>query len=396
MVDLAVEIGGVKFKNPVVVASATPTMDAIRMKHGIDGGAGAVIAKSLFGEAGRLGRDFPRPRFKLIDYREYPGYPDVLPHAFTLRALEECSHFDYPTYMKDINRAKDLIKDDGVVIASFSGSSLEEWAEMCVLVNKTNADFVELSNSCPFAADMGVKMGAGAVDATYEAVKRCAGILKKPFSVKITPQTNDPVAVAKQAEKAGAYAINMSARFSGIVLDIETASPVPFGSIGGYGGPYLVGYGLRLVSQAARELKIPIIGGLGVWDWRDIVAYIMCGATLVQSAAGIMLQGYKVAGKWIDLMSAWMEGKGYKSVNDMRGVALPNIVKTAQVPREPENIKVIIDTAKCDKCGVCLRSCFYDAITLTRAGAVINPEACDVCGMCVEVCPRLATQFVHT
>jgi dihydropyrimidine dehydrogenase (NAD+) subunit PreA len=47
MVDLSVEIGGVRFKNPIVVGSATPTMDSIRMKHGIDGGAGAIIAKSL-------------------------------------------------------------------------------------------------------------------------------------------------------------------------------------------------------------------------------------------------------------------------------------------------------------------------------------------------------------
>jgi len=245
MVDLTAEIGGVKFKNPIVVASATPTMDAIRMRHGIDGGAGAVIAKSLFGEAGRLGRKFPRPRFKLIDYREYPGYPKTLPHAFTLRSLEECSAFDYPTYMDDINRAKDLIKDDGVVIASLSGSSLDEWSEMCELVNKTNADFVELNNSCPFAADMGVKMGAGAVDVTYEAVKTCAGILKKPFSVKITPQANNPVEIAKQVEAAGAYAVNMSARFSGIVIDIETERPVPFAAMGGYGGPYLIGYGLK-------------------------------------------------------------------------------------------------------------------------------------------------------
>jgi dihydropyrimidine dehydrogenase (NAD+) subunit PreA len=383
----------VKFKNPVVVGSATPTMDAIRMRHGIDGGAGAVIAKSLFGEAGKLGRQFPRPRFKLIDYREYPGYPNALPHAFTLRSLEECSAFDYPTYMKDINRAKDLIKDDGVVIASLSGSSLEEWKEMCALVNKTNADFVEVNNSCPFAADMGVKMGAGAVDLTYEVVKTCAGILKKPFSVKITPQANNPVDIAKQVEAGGAYAVNMAARFSGIVIDIETAKPIPFGSLAGYGGPYLIGLGLRLISQAAKELKIPIIAGLGVWDWRDIVAYIMCGATLVQSAVGIMLQGYKITGKWVESMSAWMEGKGYKSLNDIRGIALPNIVKTADVPRKPENVKVTIDTKKCTKCGVCLRSCFYDAINLTKVGAVINPSACDVCGMCVEVCPERAPEL---
>lgn len=394
-VDVSVNIGGVKFKNPIVVGSATPTHDAIRMKHGIDGGAGAVIAKSLFGEAGKLGRNFPRPRFKLINYREYPGYPDVLPYSFTLRSLEECSPFDYKTYMEDINRAKDLIKDNGVVIASLSGSSMDEWLEMCELVNKSNADFVELNNSCPFAADMGVKMGAGAVDMTYEVVKACKNVLKKPFSVKITPQTNDPVALAKQVEKAGADAVNMSARLSGIVIDVETARPIQFGSQGGYGGPYLIGYGLKLVSQAAKELKIPIIAGLGVWDWRDIVTYIMCGATLVQSATGIMLQGYKVAGKWGEAMSAWMEAKGYKSVNEMLGVALPNILKTADVPRKPENVRVIIDTKKCTRCGICLTSCFYDAITLTRAGAVINVEACDACGMCAEICPVNAVSIVN-
>lgn len=394
MADLSVEIGGVKFKNPVVVGSATPTMDSIRMKQGIDGGAGSVIAKSLFGEAGKFGRNFPRPRFKLIDYREYPDYPNKLPHAFTLRSLEECSHFDYPTYMDDINRTKDLIGDDGVVIASLSGSSLEEWAEMCELVNKTSADFVELNNSCPFAADMGVKMGAGAVGAEYETVKTCKQILKKPFSVKITPMTSNPVQVAKQVEDAGAYAVNMSARFSGVVIDIETAKPYPFGSIGGYGGPYLIGVGLKMVSQAAKELKIPIISGLGVWDWRDVIAYTMCGATLVQSAAAIMMKGYKAVGKWTESINAWMDGKGYKSLDEIRGMALPNIVATRQVPREPENVSVTIDTSKCTRCGICLRSCFYDAITLTKAGAIINEEKCDKCGMCAEVCPEYAS-VVH-
>ncbi len=358
MVDLSTEIAGVRFKNPIVVGSATPTMNAKAMKKGIEGGAGAVIAKSLFGEGGKLGREFPRPRFKLIDYREYPGYPDKLPHAFTLRSLEECSAYDYPTYMKDIDKAKDLVGDTGVVIASLSGSSMDEWIEMCTLVNKTKADWVELNNSCPFAADMGIKMGAGAVDLTYQFVKACKEVLKKPFSVKITPQTNDPVIIAKQVEEAGANAVNMSARLSGITLDIETAKPYPFGAIGGYGGPYLVGYGLKLVGQAAKELKIPIIAGLGTWEWQDVVRYLMVGATLVQSGVGIMMQGYKVSQRWQDSMSAWMEAKGYKSLKDIRGIALPNMVKTAEVPRKPQNVAVVIDTAKCTKCGVCLRSLF--------------------------------------
>ena len=70
----------------------------------------------------------------------------------------------------------------------------------------------------------------------------------------LTPQTNNPVEIAKQVEAAGAYAVNMSARFSGIVIDIETASPVPFGAMGGYGGPYLIGYGLvRFIIEFFRE-----------------------------------------------------------------------------------------------------------------------------------------------
>ena len=394
MVDLSVEIGGVRFKNPVVVGSATPTMDSLQIKKGIDGGAGSVIAKSLFGDSGRLGRQFPRPRFKLFDYREYPGYPDKLPHSFTLRSLEECSAFDYETYMKDINKAKDLVGDNGTIIASLSGATMDEWITMCQMVNETKADFVELNNSCPFAADMGVKMGAGAVDLTAHYIKACKQVLKKPFSVKITPQTNDPVAVAKQVEEAGAYAVNMSARLSGIMIDIETASPLPFGSLAGYGGPYLIGYGLKMVSQAARELKIPIIAGLGVWDWRDIIAYIMCGATLVQSAVGIMLQGHKISQKWVDQMTAWMEGKGYRSIKDIQGIALKNIVKTAEVPRKPKDIGMVIETTKCTRCGVCLRSCFYDAINLTKIGAVVDSKKCDVCGMCAEVCPTYAPHLV--
>jgi dihydropyrimidine dehydrogenase (NAD+) subunit PreA len=150
-----------------------------------------------------------------------------------------------------------------------------------------------------------------------------------------------------------------------------------------------------MVGQAAKELKIPIIAGLGTWDWQDIVRYLMAGATLVQSSVGIMMQGYKISQKWQDQMAAWMEGKGYQSLKDIRGLALKNMIKTSEVPRKPSHVGMVIDTAKCTRCGVCLRSCFYDAITLTKAGAVISAKECDVCGMCAEVCPSYAPQLFY-
>ena len=72
MADLSVTVNGVKFKNPVIVGSATPTMDWRGTKKGIDGGCSGAIVKSLFGDAGKLGRSFPRPRFMLYDYKNYP------------------------------------------------------------------------------------------------------------------------------------------------------------------------------------------------------------------------------------------------------------------------------------------------------------------------------------
>jgi dihydropyrimidine dehydrogenase (NAD+) subunit PreA len=395
MATLKVKAAGVEFPNPIIVGSASPSMDWVGTKKGIDGGAGGVIVKSLFGEKGKLGRNFPRPRFKLYDYKDYPGYPNVLPHAFTLNSLEECSHFGYKEYMADVNKAKEEIGDKGIVMASLSGVTLDEWEEMCHLVNETKADWVELNVSCPFAADMGVKMGAGAVEMTADVVKTCAGILKIPFSVKISPQTVDQSVVAKACEDAGAKALNISARFSGFNLDIETARPIGPGAQGGWGGPYFIGYGLKNAALTARKVKVPIIAGLGVWDWQDIIKYTMVGATLVQSGVGIMLQGYDVSKRWAEKILAWLEAKGYNSLDDIRGIALPNILKTAEVERSPAGVYAKVDADKCTKCGVCRRSCFYDAITLTKAGAIINSKKCDGCGMCVEVCPANAASIVR-
>jgi dihydropyrimidine dehydrogenase (NAD+) subunit PreA len=394
MPDLSVEFAGKTFKNPLVAASATPTKDRKAMKKAIDAGFGAVVAKSLFGNSAAAGRKYPRPRFKLFEWREYAGYPKQVPKYFTLNSLEECSAFDYDDYAKDINALKKEVRDDAVIIASISGSSIAEWEELIHVINGTRADLCEVNISCPFAADMGVKMGAGAVDETPEIVRAVKKHSALPLSVKLSPQTMDLLPLAKVAEQAGADALTLQARLSGFMLDIETAKPYGWGSSGGFGGPYLIGYGLKWVSRIAPKVKIPISAVLGVWDWEDIIRYTMVGATTVQSAAAVMLRGFGIGETWLKGMSAWMDKKGYSSLKEIRGIALKNIITTKEVERNPP-AKVQVIPNKCVGCGECVISCFYDAITVEGVEVAVDQEKCDICGMCVEKCPTGAVTIVR-
>ena len=88
-----------------------------------------------------------------------------------------------------------------------------------------------------------------------------------------------------------------------------------------------------------------------------------------------------------------MERKGYKDLDEIRGIAVDKIKSTKEVEREPKDVYVEIDKNKCDKCGICLRSCFYEAIRIEKEGAVIDQNKCDRCGMCVEVCPNKAPEI---
>jgi dihydropyrimidine dehydrogenase (NAD+) subunit PreA len=390
MIDLSVEFAGINLRNPIIAASATPTKDAKAMKKAVDAGFGGVVAKSLFGDRAAIGRRYPRPRFKLFGWREFPDYPKNKTEYFTLHSLEDCSAFDYEGYARDINEAKRLIGDDGVVIASISGSDFEEWEDLCAVVNGSEADICEINISCPFAADMGFKIGAGAMTLAPQIIQIVKKNLSIPFSAKLSPQVPDLASLAKAAEASGADALTVQARLSGIMIDIDTARPIGWGSIGGYGGPYLLGYGLKGVSQVASQVKIPISGVLGVWSWKDIVRYIMVGATTVQSATAVILRGYGVVRRWLRGITDWMLEKGYESIHDLRRSALKNIVSTSEVVRGSERIHVSVDEDRCIGCGECNISCFYDAVEMRDGRATIDQERCDICGLCLEKCPTKA------
>ena len=389
MANLSTKYVGLKLKNPLLAASATETKDAKTMKKCIEAGFGGVVVKSLYGTSIAVARKWHRPRFQLLNWHPKSTDPLKAPDGFILYSVEQGSQFNYDEWRDDVNRAKDIIGDQGVVIGSIMAGSMSDWPEMCEVVRKTNMDALEIDLSCPHMKethkDSGVELGADPEHAA-EITKLVIENVNVPVIAKLTPQTANLVLVAKRIEKAGAAAITCHNRMMALDIDIETASPTVWPSYGGWGGPWMMPYNLAWLTKLYADVKIPISSTSGVWKWQDIIAAIMAGATTVQSCTAILVKGFDVVKEWLDNINAWMDKKGYKSLDEIRGVVMKNLISGAQLKRGQPGVHAVVDEGNCTGCLWCEKICLYEAITVEDAVAEVNEDKCDGCGMCSQVC----------
>jgi dihydropyrimidine dehydrogenase (NAD+) subunit PreA len=389
MANLSTNYVGLKLKNPLLAASATETKDAKTMKKCIKAGFGGVVVKSLYGTSIAVARKWHRPRFQLLNWHPKSTDPLKAPDGFILYSVEQGSQFNYDEWRDDVNRAKDIIGDQGVVIGSIMAGSMSDWPEMCEVVRKTNMDALEIDLSCPHMKethkDSGVELGADPKHAA-EITKLVIENVNVPVIAKLTPQTANLVLVAKRIEKAGAAAITCHNRMMALDIDIETASPTVWPSYGGWGGPWMMPYNLAWLTKLYADVKIPISSTSGVWKWQDIIAAIMAGATTVQSCTAILVKGFDVVKEWLDNINTWMDKKGYKSLDEIRGAVMKNLISGAQLRRGQPGVHAVVDEGKCTGCLWCEKICLYEAITIEDAVAEVNEDKCDGCGMCSQVC----------
>ena len=398
MADLTTNYAGLKLKNPLLAASATETKDAKTMKKCIDAGFGGVVVKSLYGSSIAVARKWHRPRFQLLNWHPNSTDPLKAPDGFILYSVEQGSQFNYDEWRDDVNRAKDIIGDKGVVIGSIMAGSMSDWPEMCEVVKKTNMDALELDLSCPHMKethkDSGVELGADPKHAA-EITKLVIEKVNVPVIPKLTPQTANLILVARELEKAGASAITCHNRMMALDIDIETASPSVWPSYGGWGGPWMMPYNLAWLTKLYPELKVPLSSTSGVWKWQDVIAAIMAGATTVQSCTAVLVKGFDVVKEWLDNMNAWMDDKGYKSLDELRGAVMKNLISGAQLKRRQPGVHAVVDKGKCTGCLWCEKICLYEAIAIEDEVAEVNEDKCDGCGICGQVCPSKAISMTE-
>ena len=307
VIDLSVNVGGLRLKNPVIASSGTFGFGTEYESVFDISSLGGISSKGLTleprqGNSGRRLWETPSGLMNSIGLQN-PGIPHFI--------KEELPQ------MKELGTA---------VIANLSGSSIQSYCEGARLLENSDVDAIELNISCPNVSTGGAALGMSCQTAS-DATKRIREIVTKPLIVKLTPQASDVVGVALACREAGADAISLCNSFQGVAIDIEKGEPVFDKVKAGFGGPAVRPIALRYVWEVVEAMnklpedqRIPVIGIGGIATWRDAVEFIMTGAAAVQVGTATFANPLAMK-EIIEGIEAFMRRKGYSSVKDFRGIA---------------------------------------------------------------------------
>ena len=177
------------------------------------------------------------------------------------------------------------------IIVNACGSTVDEYVELCKILNTLDIDGVELNLSCP-----NVKAGCMAFGNTYEGVKEITShvrkVLDKPLIVKLTPNVTDIASIAKGAEDAGADGVSLINTLLGMKIDINTKRPILANNTGGLSGPAIKPVAVRMVYQVSQAVNIPILGMGGIVNGDDAIEFMLAGATAISIGAGNFIDPY--------------------------------------------------------------------------------------------------------
>jgi dihydroorotate dehydrogenase (NAD+) catalytic subunit len=261
--DLAIAIGGLTLKNPIMTASGTfgygeeyaPFVDLNRL--------GAVVVKGLSLEP-RSGNPPPRIMETPSGMLNAVGLQNIGVRAFIADKLPSLRRYDT------------------AVIANIFGETVDEYRRVAEIISATEGiHAIEVNISCPNVKRGGISFGA-TPEAAAEVTRMIRNETDLPLIVKLTPNVTDITKIALAAEAAGADALSLINTLTGMSVDIERRRPHLANVTGGLSGPAIRPIALRMVWQVVRTVKIPVIGIGGIMTASDALEFLITGARAVE------------------------------------------------------------------------------------------------------------------
>jgi dihydroorotate dehydrogenase (NAD+) catalytic subunit len=296
---------GVKFKNPLVLASGVLGVTGASLRNVAVCGAGGVTTKSIW-----LYEHKGHPNPVIIANEHYMLNAVGLPDAGIEKAKLEIGSF---------------LKNKPVpLIANIVAAKIDDFGLVAEKVAELNPDIIEVNISCPNVEDeFGKPFACSRVDAAA-VTKIVRAKTKLPIVVKLSPNVNNIVEIAKAVVDAGADGITaINTVGPGMMIDIETRQPILANKVGGVSGPAIKPIAIKAVYDIHKALPhVPIIGTGGVLTGEDAIEMIMAGATLIGVGTAVYYRDVKCFGLIAAEMEKWGKARKIKNLGEIRGKAV--------------------------------------------------------------------------
>lgn len=301
--EMAVKIGRLKLKNPVMTASGTFGYGEEYSGYIDLNKLGAIVVKGLSLKP-RLGNPPPRIMETVGGMLNSVGLQNIGVDAF----IEEKLPF--------------LRKYDVAVIANIYGETYDEYKKVAkILSSAKGVHALEVNISCPNVKNGGLSFGSDPKIAT-----RVTRVVKAetslPVIVKLTPNVTDITVIAEAVEKAGADAISLINTLTGMSVDLKTRKPHLKNITGGLSGPAIKPVALRMVWQVVQRVSVPVIGIGGIMTAEDALEFLILGAKAVQIGTANFINPHATLNV-IEGIKNYLSANKIKDVNEIIGTFQP-------------------------------------------------------------------------
>ena len=393
-VDLSVQMAGLTFKSPVVVASSECAANLSLIKNLVDKDIGAIVTKTYTSP--------PAFRIRVRPY-QFPlnKFGKAYSDGGSLFSLAAPHPEDSEVVKEHVSQMAGLCKQSDVkLIASFfeDPADVALWNNQARSFQALGADMLELNFSSPSAA----RVFARSFDSASQIISEVKKNTSIPVGLKLSPTLEPLETFVAACEDAGLDFISAHNAPGGIVIDVD--NEVPFGapSIGGYVfGRSFLPYSLGRVIRIKKASNVPVIGVGGIYEARDALQYLLGGCPMVGMGSALYFRGPRILDTLSTDIADWMKQKGYFSVEEFQGKAFQQIKDPPKLKSEEKFPHTIpprcpyipeIDKNSCVLCGECETSCIYNVFNVdqSKKQVTIDEDRCWSCGFCVGICPSEA------
>lgn len=348
-------------KNPILIGAGPWSRDGESVQRAIDQGAAAVITETITMEVGIT----HRPRLYQLDG-----------NFFNITLYSQLSIEEWEQEIKKIDRK------GAFLIASIWGSTPSEMAYIARKCEGMGFDALELSVSAP----LGIKSEKllKEPDSIADYVKAVVQKVSIPVAVKLSYATSIYADAVKAIEAAGAKGISSMDTLKGIKgVDIHSKKAL-MPSLGGYSGSYLKPISLAICATLSSLINCDLASTGGINEARDVLEFLLMGASCVQLGSVLLREGYEVIGAILEDLEDYVQEEKLQDFSEIQGKALSSLVTYEDIPLEEGFVAQFVGVGDETLKDICI----YHAIRKDQANSV-DQSLCTGCGLCAEIYPEL-------